>query len=177
MDKKELDNLMALVQGGDETAFAELYEQTKKGLYSFLYAFVKDRMSAEDLLQETYIRVRKSAQSYTLGTNVTAWILQIGKNLALNEIEKRKRETLTDFSQLEIESDFSTEELADTTVYDTIVKQLDEQSARIVILHLVNGLKHREIAELLHLALGTVLWSYNTSIKKLKKILEKEGVR
>lgn len=177
MDKKELDNLMAEVQNGDEIAFVKLYEQTKKGLYSFLYSYVKDAMTAEDLMQETYIRVRKNAQSYKLGTNVTAWILQIGKNLALNDIEKRKRECLTDFSDFEKESGVLTDELADTTVYDIIVRELNKQDAGIVILHIINGLKHREIAEMMSLPLGTVLWSYNSSIKKLKKILEKEGIR
>ncbi|MEG1613655.1 MAG: RNA polymerase sigma factor [Clostridia bacterium] len=174
MERKQLDSLIQQMQDGDETAFALLYAETKKGVFSYLYTFTTQRELAEDLMQETYIKVRQNVQSYKLGTNPIAWLLQIAKNLALNEFKRGNKQVLTDFNEFDVPDSVSVEEQADSHVFDTINKNLSKEEARIVLLHLVNGLKHREIAELISKPLGTVLWSYKNSLEKLKKILKKE---
>ncbi len=65
MDNKRLDILIARIkESGDETAFAEFYELTSKGLFSYLLSIVRRREVAEDLMQDTYVRFRQSVQSY-----------------------------------------------------------------------------------------------------------------
>lgn len=177
MEKNDLNNLMLKVQKGDENAFAELYGGTAKGLFAYIFSVVRNAALSEDIMQETYIKVRRNAQSYKAGTNFTAWLLQIAKHLCFNELKRGKRETATDFSDYDAPSDFNVEEQADTTVYDAILKNLEPEAAQIVILHAVHGLKHREIAEMMKKPLGTVLWTYNSALKKLSKILKKEDER
>lgn len=173
MDKKYLDNLIAdMQQKSDENAFAEFYSLTKNGLYSFLLAILKDRAKTEDIMQDTYIKFRLGIQSYKTGTNPTAFLMQIGKRLAFNELRKGIRETDTDYAIWDMpDKSPDISESTDTTVLDAIKKYLSRDEAQIVMLHVVSGYKHREIAALLEKPLGTVIWSYNNSIKKLKKIL------
>lgn len=97
MDNKRLDILIARIkESGDETAFAEFYELTSKGLFSYLLSIVRRREVAEDLMQDTYVRFRQSVQSYKSG-NPAAFLIEIGKNIAFNHIKRAKYETATDF--------------------------------------------------------------------------------
>ena len=88
MDRITLDNLMLHIARGDEVAFEELYNQTKSGLYSFILSICKNHHLAEDVMQNTYIRIRLSANMYKAGSNTLAWIYTIAKNLTLNELNK-----------------------------------------------------------------------------------------
>lgn len=95
MDNKRLDILIARIkESGDETAFAEFYELTSKGLFSYLLSIVRRREVAEDLMQDTYVRFRQSVQSYKSG-NPAAFLIEIGKNIAFNHVKRAKYETAT----------------------------------------------------------------------------------
>lgn len=175
MDKKLLDNLAVLIQSGDENAFAEFYQLTKNGLFAFLLSVVGQRETAEDIMQDTYIKFRQSVQGYKPGTNPSAFIIQIGKNLAYNFIKRSKFESSVDFSEWEpSDGGGGVERAADTTVLDAMKRSLSAEEAQIITLHVVSGFKHREIAEMLGKPVGTVLWTYNNSIKKLQKKLKEE---
>ena len=178
MDNKRLDILIARIkESGDETAFAEFYELTSKGLFSYLLSIVRRREVAEDLMQDTYVRFRQSVQSYKSG-NPAAFLIEIGKNIAFNHIKRAKYETATDFSEWEpVSGEKSVEDLADTTVTDAMKKVLTADESQIVMLYVVAGFKHREIAEIVKKPVGTVLWTYNNSLKKLRKYLKEERLR
>lgn len=175
MDNKRLDSLIARIkESGDENAFAEFYELTEKSLFSFLLSIVRKKEVAEDLMQDTYVRFRQNVQSYKSG-NPTAYLIQIGKNMAYNHVKRAKYETATDFSEWEpVSHEKSVEDLADTTVTDAMKKVLTTDEAQIVMLYVVAGFKHREIAEIVGKPVGTVLWTYNNSLKKLKKYLKED---
>ncbi|MEG2687726.1 MAG: sigma factor, partial [Clostridia bacterium] len=85
MDRQQLDEKMLRLQNGDEKAFEEIYNETKKGLFSFILSICKNYHTAEDIMQTTYIRVRTAISTYQAGANALAWIYTIGKNLTLNE--------------------------------------------------------------------------------------------
>ena len=175
MDNKRLDSLIARIkEKGDENAFAEFYELTEKSLFSFLLSIVRKKEVAEDLMQDTYVRFRHNVHSYKAG-NPTAYLIQIGKNMAYNHVKRAKYETATDFSEWEpVSHEKSVEDLADTTVTDAMKKVLTTDEAQIVMLYVVAGFKHREIAEIVGKPIGTVLWTYNNSLKKLKKYLKED---
>jgi len=172
MNKGELNNLMLEVQNGNEFAFEILYKETHKGVFSFIYSYVQDFHTTEDLLQETFIKVKTKAQSYIKNTNVLAWILQIAKNTSLDYLRKEKNNKSTELKEdiIEQENDFQ-EKLP---LHDLINRTLGETDKQIVILHLEFGYKTREIAKILDLPLGTVLWKYNQSMKTLKEKLKED---
>ena len=85
-----LDAIMKRVAEGDNKAFEELYHQTSKGVYTFAYSYLNNREDALDVMQSAYLQVKRKAYTYK-GGNAKAWLLQIVKNLALDELRKRSK--------------------------------------------------------------------------------------
>lgn len=166
MNKKELDTLMKNIQGGDEDAFALFYHETYKGLFSFIYSYVKNWHTSEDLMQETYIKLKLNADKYLLGTNVTAWLFQIAKNLCLDFLKKPAHQECVSIDDVTLEKRYELDEKM--YVHDLLNKYLSETDRQIVLLHVLHGYKNREIAQILQIPLGTVLWRYNRAMKDLK---------
>lgn len=175
MDKVELDKYMIRLKNGDESAFDIIYNETKRGLFSFILTYTKNYHTAEDLLQNTYVKMRNSIDGYKAGTNASAWIFTIAKNLSLNEIKRQKRETPTDFSEQSNRfGEYEIEDSISTPMLKIIRETLTKSEQQIVLLHIAGGYKHREIADMLLKPLGTVLWAYRNAVAKLKKKLEEE---
>ncbi len=170
MEKEKLDELMAAVAEGDNEAFEKLYLATAKGVYVFAYSYVNNKSDAEDLMQTAFLQIKKKAYTYQKGTNARAWMLQIVKNLALDELRRRKRERerLADADKAESAS----YEFSENTALEYMMRSLNGEEREIVLLHVFWGYKHREIAKKLNLPLGTVTWRYNKAIKKLEKFRE-----
>lgn len=173
MDKKELDLCLQEVAKGDNSAFEKLYKDTVKGIFAFVYGFCENYHTAEDLTQTVYLKVKANISKYNAGTDARAWLFQIAKYTALNEIKKIKREVVASEEQTG-RFEAKSYEMQDSPVFDAINSVLDAKERQIVIMHVIWGFKHREIADMLSLALGTVLWKYNTAIKKLQNKL-REG--
>ena len=173
MKSSGLEQKIEALRAGDTRAFDRIYEMTNRPVYFAILYVVRDKMYAEDLLQETYVRALRSLGSYAPGTNFTAWLTRIGKNLALNHLRKAKREVATDF-----ETDawrYGARETELPYIFDAAAKILSEEEYEILMLCQVAGYKRREVAAMLGLPVGTVTWKNNEALKKLRKYLEKEG--
>jgi RNA polymerase sigma-70 factor (ECF subfamily) len=162
------DELMLKVANGDRAAFEQLYCATQNAVYCFLLSIVKSQATAEDLMQDTYLSIRKSIQHYVPQKKPMAWIFTIAKNLAYMELRRNQRQETEDLS--EQEEKIGTDEISKTVesiVLQTALEVLNEQERHIVFLHVTQGFKFREISNLLSLPIGTVLSCYNRAIKKL----------
>ena len=107
-----------------------------------------------------------------------AWILAVARNLALMALRQRERQA--DLSEEEwdaIPAEGPALSPEERELLQTALAALEEQERRIVVLHAVTGLKHREIAQLLELPLATVLSKYHRALKKLKVRLEGDDTR
>lgn len=177
MDRITLDNLMIRIAHGDEGAFEELYNQTKSGLYTFVLSICKNHYMAEDIMQNTYIRIRLSANMYKAGSNTLSWIYTIAKNMTLNELNKQKREVSTDFDQsARLGGEYTIDDKVTSPLMSVIKKELNETEAQIITLHLISGFKHKEIADMLEKPLGTVLWTYKNALNKIKNKYREEDL-
>jgi RNA polymerase sigma factor (sigma-70 family) len=173
MDDMHLSVLISKVANRDMEAFEELYKIMKRGVYSFALSHANNRQLAEDIVQETFLHILKASENYS-HQNPKAWILTISRNVSLNMLRKRKNEIL---SYEDVDSDMVSigdfvDGICNSTIIQILLTKLEPSERQIIVLHLVSELKHREIAEILELPLGTVLWKYNTSIKKLKKLVD-----
>lgn len=175
MDRYELDALMQKFQKGDEHAFEKIYLETKKGLFSFILSICKNYHTAEDLMQNTYIRVRDAINTYQPGGNALAWLYTIARNLTINELKRNKHEISSDFQLEQLSGSYNMDDSHNSPIFDIMDKVLSPDEKQLVTLHLISGFKHREIAEMCDKPLGTVLWGYRNALKKLKKYLETEG--
>lgn len=165
-----LNLLMIDIQNGDENAFAKLYQCTKNSLFAFLYSMCRNKCQAEDIMQNTYIKIRQNCNQFKIG-NCYAWIIQIAKNLFYNETKRDSRVIPLDSQQERL--DYTIDDCA-TPLIDKIVSSLPQDESQIILLHILGEFKHREIAEIMQKPLGTITWKYNSAIKKLKTILIKE---
>ena len=168
-----LEKKIAEYKSGKNSAFGDIYDMTSKAVYFRILYVVRDKMYAEDLLHDAYIRAMNHIHSYQEGTDFVSWMSRIGKNLALNFIEKRKREQLTDFEEESFR--YGTAETDVPFVFDAARKLLSEDEYEILMLCQVAGYKRREVAKMLDLSINTVTWKNNEALKKLRKYLEKEG--
>lgn len=175
MTKQEFDKKMLALQQGDELAFEEIYNETHRGLFAFILSICRNYHTAEDMMQTAYIRLRTTVASYRAGSNAYAWLYTIAKNATLNELARQKRESLSDMD--EGQERFGSYTMNDEGAPVTAVmnRVLNDTERQIVTLHVIAGFKHREIAEMLQKPLGTVLWTYNNALAKVKKEMEKEG--
>lgn len=171
MYEQQLDRLIVRISGGDDDALAELYEKTNRGVFAFLYSYLDNREDSEDAMQDVYLRVKLHAGSYRHGTNARAWMLQIAKNIALNELAGRARTVDADLTRMAASDDGDGE----LGITELMKKVLTEEERRIIALHVLWGYRHREIAEMTGCPVGTVTAKYNRSVKKLKRILKETG--
>lgn len=160
-------------RAGKTSAFDAVYEMTNKAVYFRILYIVRDRMTAEDLLHDTYVQAMRNIAAYRPGTDFVAWLSRIGRNLALNHIQKRKREQLTDFEEESYR--YGTSETQLPFIFDAARRILTEEEYEILMLCQVAGYKRREAASMLSMPIATVTWKNNEALKKLKKYLEKEG--
>lgn len=83
--------LMLRVKQGDMTAFAELVEKYKRPVMNMVYRMIHDLSEAEDIAQNVFVQVHKSADRYKVASKFSTWIFTIARNLCLNEIRRRSR--------------------------------------------------------------------------------------
>lgn len=171
MRKSEIDKLLVRIGQGDNVAFEILYERTKRGVFSFLHTYLQNYADAEDAMQTVYLKIKQGITHYRAGTNGSAWILQIAKNHALNELKKRRETTGLDAVEHCLVGE-QTEFSANEGVTETMERVLDGEERRIVTLHVLWRYKHREIAEMLGCPTGTVTSKYKRAIEKLRKALK-----
>jgi len=172
----DFDKYIDLLKEKDNEAFAFVYENTKRGVFSVIAPIVRDRSEVEDLMQDTYIKMLQNINSYQKGRNFTAWLFQIAKNLAIDHYRKQKNTTVLD--PQEHEYVFDTEQMqkeGSELELNEVIGILTPEEKEIVLLKIVSGNVFREIADIVDKPLGTVLWIYNKAIKKIRDHLGKEA--
>lgn len=172
MAAKDIKTLVKRLQNGDLTAFDEIYHQTKNIVFYTILSIIKDRNGSEDLMQETYLKALEKIHIYKFKGSFTSWIVTIARNLALNEYNKRKRELKIDPQTDEYIFGTSKDNTEQEMIMEELLDTLKDVEREIVLLHIVGDLKHREIAKILDIPLGTVTWTYSEAIKKLKNNYE-----
>lgn len=165
-----LDQLIKKLKSGDKSAFDTLYEKTRKSVYYVALSVLRDKALAEDVMQTTYLRVLKNVDRYVFGTNVSAWIVKIAKNEALNVKKSRQREQSVDESEsTPLYGTGTTDDYG--LLIDLARKTLSDDEFSILML-VVDGYKRREISAMLDLPISTVSWTYSNSLKKMRVALK-----
>ena len=92
MDKQLLEELSEQLKKGDDSAITPIYQMTNKVIFSIALSILKDEHLAQDIMQDTYLKMRSSIDSYQSGTNFLAWLRSVlARNFALMEYRKRKK--------------------------------------------------------------------------------------
>lgn len=164
---------LAGVAQGSKEAFSALYENCYPAVYAYVLSVLRNRHDADDAAQETFLHIRSAAHLYRPQGKPMAWMLTIAKNVCLMQFRRQSRESSYEADEIPFSDDLTViDKHEDRLALESALKLLSAEECRIVLLHAVSGLKHREIAALLELPLATVLSKYNRSLKKLRRHLE-----
>ena len=167
------DSLLIGIAQGSREAFGALYRLAGQPVYAYALSVLKNPQNAEDVLQDTFLKIRSAASLYEPRGKAMAWVMTIAKNLSLMKLRQLKHLSLYSLDDVPPEPDFSQiGDVEDRLVMQTAMKILSEEECQIIVLHAVTGWKHREIAELLDLPVSTVLSKYRRGLKKLRSELE-----
>jgi RNA polymerase sigma-70 factor (ECF subfamily) len=181
--------IVAWAQDGAELAFRELVRRYQRPVFSLIYRMVRDRETAEDLAQETFIKVLNAIDSYRPEHKFSSWIFKIANNAAIDHLRRRDPDLLSlDGAPDAVSAD--RQEATSLQVRDLGESPLDELQARelgshietaiarlrpeyraCIMLRHVEGRAYEEIAAILDLPLGTVKTYIHRARAELRDML------
>lgn len=165
-----LDEIIEELRQANYAHFDEFYNATKKNVFFTIASIIKDKSTIDDLMQDTYIKFLENISKYQKNTKINAYLSTVAHNIAINYYNREKRlvhdEDVIDY--IPNDDDKSKNKYENIEVLD-MLKDLDDVSKEIVILHTINDLKFKDISKIVDKPLGTVLWIYNKAIKELRK--------
>ncbi len=177
------EELIARFQQGDNYAFDLLVKRYKDPLLNFVFRFLGNANDAEDVVQETFLRLFKNKHYYKEIAKFSTWIYTIAGNLAKTELRKRRRKKFFSIHQhTQDERDFelpdtnaTPDEATDAQITDQMIQaainKLSPKFKEVIILRDIQGFSYEEISEVIHVPLGTVKSRVNRARLKLQQDL------
>ncbi len=163
---------------GNQDAFAELFNRYKNTVYNFIFRLVRNPDTAEDLLENTFIKVIKSLDRYKERSKFKQWLFSIANSVTIDYLRKRKKEYIVDPIEDWMElSDNSPspqviveqEELK--SYLEDKINSLSPKQKQVFIMRQESDLTFKEIAEILDCPLSTVLSRMHNAVVNLRKFL------
>jgi RNA polymerase sigma-70 factor, ECF subfamily len=170
------EDLISLVAQGDAEAFAVLYDRHGRAAYSLAYRMMGERQAAEDLAQDAFLKVWRSATSYRADRgSVRTWLLSIVHNRGIDQLRslasrRRTQEKLEASAPKSQPSEAFSESWRNTQREQVreALGTLPKEQLKILELAYFSGYTHVEIAELLDVPLGTVKGRMRLGLKKIR---------
>jgi RNA polymerase sigma-70 factor, ECF subfamily len=170
-DVRDEDRLLRRIADGDMRALEVLYRGMRVQVFAVALAVVGDRGIAEDVMQDTFVRVYSAAPGYQPRSRARAWVLTIARHLALDAVRRRAREQA---SLMPDRCAAAGEPGGNRMDVINALLQLGDIDRQIVVLHDVAGLTHAEVAAVVELPAGTVRWRYRVALARLRPLVEVE---
>jgi RNA polymerase sigma-70 factor (ECF subfamily) len=186
------EELMLECRKGDMSAFELLVRRYQDALVNYIHYTINDYHRAEDLAQETFLRVFKSASRYEPKASFKSWLYTIATNLSRNEIRNRARRKTCFLEDMvdENEDVYDSEFMIDTRFQPDILyekkerqqfikktlKQLPENQRLALTLVTYQELSYEEISEILNCSVGAVKSLLHRARQNMKKLLIKAGI-
>jgi RNA polymerase sigma-70 factor (ECF subfamily) len=173
--------LLKRIAAGDQQAVAALYQQRGTLLYSLLLRMLGDEMEAQEVMQDTFVRIWRRAASYDPARSAPlAWMILIARGLAVDRLRARGRRQTNhaafeaEIASLEIESINSSRQMERdelSGICAAALHQLPEAQARALQLAFLRGWTHEEIAHAQNEPLGTIKARIRRGLLKLRELM------
>ena len=169
--------LFAKVAADDESAFTLFVERYKNRLFNFIFRVISEKETAEDILQDTFLRVYNQRKNYSPDFALSTWVYTIALNLVRSELRKRKLRRYLSLDFLKEESDI---ELPDglnqepgtlKPILEKAIKGLPKEYRTAFVLCDIERLPYNEIAEIMRVPVGTVKSRINRARSMLREKL------
>jgi RNA polymerase sigma factor (sigma-70 family) len=172
------EELYRLTKRGELRSFDLLYARYERGLFRFIYGYLKNRQESEEIFHEAFLSVLDSSEvAFTTGS-FQGWVYRIARNLCLNRLRSKKRSdaALCEVELPIVEDDSETlliQKISDLEV-QTAMDQLPRELSEVLRLRL-SGLQYQEISQILEIPLGTVKSRFHTIVKTLRESIPSEA--
>ncbi len=187
--KRKDQELVQSFVAGDQASMEVLVKRHKDRVYTYILLIVKNQMLAEDIFQETFIKVIRSLKrgKYSDRGIFVSWVIRIAHNLIIDHYRKAKH--LQTVSNEESEMDiFNSQKFSDKNIEDIIVKEQIENDVRslieqlpadqkeVVLLRHYGDLSFKEISDLTNVSINTALGRMRYALINLRKLIEEKNL-
>lgn len=157
-------------QDGRLEDFTELYGVLETPLKRYLWTFVRNQTTAEDLLQETFFQIHRARATYTPPRPVRPWVYAIARHVALMHLrsQRRRKESLADEELPDVPVLPEVESFADRATVHRLLDELPPASREVLVLHHLLGLSFQEVGRIVGVATGTAKVRAHRAIKALR---------
>lgn len=173
--------LIERLKKGELAAFNRLFDHYRPGLMAYVTQMTRDRHAAEDIVQETFVKMTRHISTIDARRGVSGWLYRVARNRTIDYLRRRTPETGIDLGAW----NECTEDGGDP--YSTLIceeenarlmaafQALPEYERELLALRFFGGLKFRQIADVVGKPLGTVLWQARHILGRLRRTLEDHG--
>ena len=172
-----LEALFERYQKADAPAATELIQRLSPDLLRFFLAQEATRMEADDLLQNTWLRIHKARHTYRAGAPVLPWVFAIAKHVRVDGYRKRRRIQQYEKATENLPECSSSQDVAPAEVpmFESLIADLPESQREVLIMLKVNGLSLEEVALATSSTVGAVKQKASRAYAKLRKLLSSSG--
>jgi RNA polymerase sigma-70 factor (ECF subfamily) len=162
------EDLMAAVARGDEAALAALIDRYAANVHAHLFRYSGNREDADDLLQETWVRVARSAKRFDTARRFRSWLYGIATNLARDGFRRRVTKERA-FRELAMSPPATpTADPADRSELRERIAELPESMRAVLLLRYYEGMSEAEMAGCLEIPRGTVKSRLHAALRELR---------
>jgi len=177
--------LIKKAQDGDRKAFGELVRVYHDKIYMLVFHMTHNTADADDLTQEAFLRAYRGLKSFSFKSEFYTWLYRIAVNVTLNQIRKAKRRSAVSLSEETLPRRFKQNENAEnpreqaeaTQLYERVLKGIENLSPALrttLVLFSFQGLSHKDVAQVLGCAEGTVAWRISEARQQLRRHLKRQ---
>ena len=171
MDEKGLKDLVRRLQEGEKSCFDTIFENEKKLVFYNIYGITKSHEVSEDLMQDVFVIFLQNYMTLKLDQSITGYFLTVSRNVAINYVKKYSRNTDLEKTEFLFEEN-DTYHTDEEQLMRQIKNILNDKQFEIFVQHYYGEMTFEEISKARKIPLGTVIWYYNSGIKKLRKELK-----
>ena len=189
LHKLEDQELVKKFLNGDKSSIEVLIKRHKNKVYTYIILTVKNQHLAEDIFQDTFIKVIKSlhAGKYKDNGKFLSWVIRIAHNLIIDHYRKEKQ--INTYSNEDYEADiFNSKRLADGNVEEfliqdqitsdvrRLIEELPDDQKQVILLRHYGGLSFKEIAEQTDVSINTALGRMRYALINLRKLIKEKNI-
>ena len=191
MNYTELEDqeLIDMFMEGDEQSIKVLFSRHKSRVYTYIYLQVKDRELAEDIFQDTFIKVIKSLRKgkYTEKGIFLSWVVRIAHNLIIDFFRREKHLKITSTDQAETDL-FNSPKYSESNIEDRMIQNRIDQEIRqlinelpddqkeVILLRHYGDMSFKEIADQTGVSINTALGRMRYALINLRKMIEERNL-